>query len=187
MKENLIEMEKQNLFAVPCWHMKVADFEKKKSQLIDWLKDYPEEKTGVQKFYTNRQMIKENDYYQKFISIMSDEINLFAQTLKSDLEVTDVWSVSYKTGDYQTPHSHNSTGISAILYLDLPSDSPTTTFIQPWANIQSGDTLQSDVNVKTGDIVFVPSFILHFSGPNESMKTKRIIAWDIKEISLDKG
>ena len=182
MKENLIEMEKQNLFAVPCWHMKVADFEKKKSQLIDWLKDYPEEKTGVQKFYTNRQMIKENDYYQKFISIMSDEINLFAQTLKSDLEVTDVWSVSYKTGDYQTPHSHNSTGISAILYLDLPSDSPVTTYIQPWSHIKSSKTRQLNVDVKQGDIVFVPSFILHFSVPNESMKTKRIISWDIKEL-----
>ena len=173
---------KQNLFEVPFWHMKVANFEKKKSQLIGLLKDYPEEKTGVQKFHTNRQIVKENDYYQKFISIMSDEINLFAKTLKSDLEVTDVWSVSYETGDYQTPHSHNSTGISAILYLDLPSDSPATTYIQPWSDIKSNDTIQLSVDVNEGDIFFVPSFVLHFSLPNESMKTKRIISWDIKEL-----
>jgi hypothetical protein len=171
---------KQNLFEVPFWHMNVSNFEKKKSQLIDWLKDYPEEKTGLQKFYTNKQIVKENDYCQKFISIMSHEINLFAKALKSDLEVTDVWSVSYKTGDYHTTHSHNSTGMSAILYLDLPSDSPVTTYIQPWSHIKSSKTIQLNVDVKQGDIVFVPSFILHFSVPNESMKTKRIISWDMK-------
>ena len=171
---------KQNLFEVPFWHMKVSNFEKKKSQLIDLLKDYPDKKTGLQKFYTNKQIVKENDYYQKFGSIMSDEINLFAKALKSDLEVIDVWSVSYKTGDYQTTHSHNSTGISAILYLDLPSDSPVTTYIQPWSHIKTSKTRQLNVDVKQGDIVFVPSFILHFSVPNESMKTKRIISWDMK-------
>ena len=171
---------KQNLFEVPFWHMKVSNFEKKKSQLIDLLKDYPDKKTGLQKFYTNKQIVKENDYYQKFSSIMSDEITLFAKALKSDLEVTDVWSVSYKTGDYQTTHSHNSTGISAILYLDLPRNASYTSYIQPWTDIKLDGTRTKALEIDEGDIIFVPSFLLHFSEPNKSDSIKRIVSWDIK-------
>ena len=100
--------------------------------------------------------------------------------IKKDFAIMDIWSLSYDKGDFHPTHNHSSLGITAILYLDLPKDSPVTEYIQPW-NDYVNDTVQHYAEpVVEGDIVIQPSFVLHFSNPNESNSKKRIISWDMK-------
>jgi len=152
------------------------------------LEDYPEHRDvgernywvrSTQNFSSNRDNGNKQEMISKFVNIMKDEIQEISQEIKSDLAITDVWSASYETGDYHIPHNHSSTGISAILYLDLPKDGPCTTYTQPWSDIFSDKTIHVPLSILEGDIVFVPSFVVHFTEPNKSDSVKRIVSWDM--------
>ena len=176
-------MSKQKtLFQIPYWHSKTKNFDKKKKEIVKMLEDYPEHRTDTQNFSSNRYDTNKQDMMSKFVNIIKEEIREISQEIKSNLAVTDVWSASYETGDYHIPHIHNSTGISAILYLDLPKDGPCTTYIQPWSDIFSDTTIHVPLSISEGDIVFVPSSVVHFTEPNKSDSVKRIVSWDMKPI-----
>ena len=96
--------------------------------------------------------------------------------------IQDIWSVSYSKGEYHSPHNHGSLGWAGILYLDLPKDSPGTSYLQPWNDIQNDTSIYHPVKVVEGQIVVVPQFVTHFSPPNKSTKKKRIISWDMNLI-----
>ena len=87
---------------------------------------------------------------------MNEELNLLAQRVKSNVKITDIWSVSYTKGEYHSPHNHGSLGWAGILYLDLPKDSPVTSYLQPWNDIQNDTSIYHPVKVVEGQIVIVP-------------------------------
>ena len=171
--------QKKSLFNIPYWKIQIINFKKKKKELVELLKSYPDEKKGIQEFSTNRQNNRAG-LIEQFTSIMSEEAVELSKEIKKDFTIYDIWSVSYDKGDNQSPHNHSSIGLSSILYLDLPKDSPVTLYIQPWNNFEDDVVQYYPVPIVEGDIVIVPSFILHFSKPNKSDSKKRIIAWDMK-------
>jgi len=178
---------KQTLFQIPFWHMKVSGFDKKKKELTEMLELYPEEKLD-QEFSTNRQrfdntsLISTDRGYlaENFASILKYEMNNISNELKKDIVVTDVWSVSYAKNEFHPPHNHGTTGLTGILYLDLPKGAPGTQFIQPWNNYETDRSEQGQIFVKEGDIIIVPKFLLHYTKPNKTNELKRIISWDMK-------
>ena len=169
----------KSLFNIPYWKIQSTNFKEKKKHLIELLGFYPEEKKGVQEFSTNRQSDR-SGLIKRFGSIMNQELEDFSKDIKKEYAIHEMWSVSYDIGDEQWPHNHGSWGFSGILYLDLPNDSPISEYIQPW-NDPETDTVQvRGIPIAEGDIVIVPSFILHFSKSNKSKSKKRIISWDMK-------
>ena len=50
---------------------------------------------------------------------------LVDKMFKADVAIEDIWSVSYKKGDYHSPHNHGTIGYAGILYLDFPEGSQT--------------------------------------------------------------
>jgi hypothetical protein len=179
--EKLIQQE--SLFNIPFWGIQIINFEEKKKELVKLLESYPEEKEKykgiVGEFATNRQTDR-SGLVEGFGSIMKQELEYFSNVIKKDFTITEIWSVSYDTGDSQSAHNHSSMGLSGILYLDLPKDSPKTTYIQPWHDYEIDSVPYSDLPIVEGDIVIVPSFLLHYSKPNKSKNKKRIISWDMK-------
>ena len=174
--EKLIQ---DSLFNIPYWKIQTINFKKKKKELVELLESYPEEKKGLQEFATNRQSDR-SGLVEKFFSIMNQELENFSKEIETDFAITEIWSVSYDKGDNQSPHNHSSIGLSSILYLDLPKDSPKTTYIQPWTDHETDTILYVEVPIIEGDIIIAPSFVLHFSSPNKSKNKKRIISWDMK-------
>ena len=172
-------IQKRSLFDIPFWQIQIINFEEKKKELTKLLESYPEEKKGLQEFATNRQSDR-TGLADQVSSIIREEVVAFSKEIKKDFTIYDIWSVSYDKGDNQSPHNHSSMGLSGILYLDLPKDSPVTIYIQPWNNFEDDVVQYYSVPIVEGDIIIVPSFILHFSKPNKSDSKKRIIAWDMK-------
>tara|TARA_Y100001937_G_scaffold93617_1_gene126793 strand:- start:684 stop:1205 length:522 start_codon:yes stop_codon:yes gene_type:complete len=172
-------MIRNNLFEIPMWSLPTINFKKKKEQLTKLLKNYPEKRVGIQNFSTNRQTPRPN-LIQAFSNIIEEELGLFSQQTKCDIAIDDMWSVSYKKGDYHSPHNHGSVGYAGILYLDFPEGSQPTHYIQPWNDIHNDTTMFNTLPVKEGDIVVVPKFINHFSPPHKGKKSKRIISWDMR-------
>ena len=66
------------------------------------------------------------------------------------------------------------------MYLDLPEESPVTTYIQPWNDFISDTTFFNEIPVSEGTMIITPSFVMHYSSPNKSKDKKRVISWDMK-------
>ena len=168
-----------NLFSIPMWSLPCLNFSTKKKQLEQLVKSFPERKHGIQTFATNRQKDR-SGFAEAFSKICGDELNMLSQKIKKDIQVEDIWSVSYKKGDYHTPHDHGSTGLSGILYLNMPKKAPVTQYLQPWNDWYSDRTIYYPYPVSEGMIVVVPKFVRHFTEPSKETKIKRIISWDMK-------
>ena len=179
--EKLIQQE--SLFNIPFWGIRIINFEEKKKELVKLLESYPEEKEKYGEregeFATNRQTDR-SGLVEQFASIMNQELEGFSKEIKKDFAIVEIWSVSYAQGDSQSAHNHSSMGLSGILYLDLPKDSPETTYMQPWTDHETDTVRHIEIPIAEGVIVIVPSFVLHFSKSNKSNSKKRIISWDMK-------
>ena len=169
----------RNLFTIPMWTIPTLNFTKKKKQLQQLVKSFPEKKHGLQTFATNRQSDR-TGFAEAFSNICGDELNMLSKKLQKDIQIEDIWSVLYKKGDYHTPHDHGSTGLSGILYLNMPKKGPVTQYLQPWNDWYSDRTIYYPLPVNEGTIVVVPKFVRHFTEPNNDTKIKRVISWDMK-------
>ena len=169
----------KNLFNIPMWSIPTLNFSKKKKQLEQLCKSFPESKHGLQTFSTNRQSDR-SGFAEAFSNIVGEELGMLSKKIQREIQIEDIWSVSYKKGDYHTPHDHGSTGLTGIIYVNMPKDGAVTQYIQPWNDWYSDRTIYYPLPVKEGDIVVVPKFIRHFTEPSKSKKIKRIISWDMK-------
>ena len=169
----------KNLFNIPMWSIPTLNFSKKKKQLEQLVKGFPEKKHGLQTFATNRQSDR-TGFVEAFSNICGEELNMLSKKLQKDIQIEDIWSVSYKKGDYHTPHDHGSTGLAGILYLNMPKKAPVTQYIQPWNDFISDRTIYYPLPVNEGTIVVTPKFVRHFTEPNKDTKIKRVISWDMK-------
>tara|TARA_R100000388_G_C7160916_1_gene119166 strand:- start:79 stop:597 length:519 start_codon:yes stop_codon:yes gene_type:complete len=165
------------LFKIPILNFFIKDFKLKQKQIEKVLKKYPEHRLNGP-FFTNR---GETDisFMHTFNEIFKKEFEYMCQSLESNLVLTDVWSVSYKKGDYHVPHNHGSKGYSAILYLRYDNNHPSTVYFQPWNDVNDVGKFETP-EVKEGSIVVFPSFVEHMSRPNPISKHKRIISFDLK-------
>ena len=139
-------MIENDLFKINFYKISVKNFSYKKQLTLKLLKNYPEKKIELQTFFTNRQSNRQN-LDVSFANIYREQPLLLSENLKKNLRIEDIWSVSYKSGDYHTPHNHGSIGITGILYLQLPKDCPTTKYIQPWNNYENDTTLYYNMPV----------------------------------------
>ena len=171
-------MIEDTIFNIQMWSIPTLNFKNKKPQLEKLCKAFPEKKHGIQPFYTNRQRDR-SGFAEAFNNIMSEELGMLSQKLKKDIQIQDIWSVSYKKGDYHTPHNHGSVGLTGILYLNLPKDGEVTQYIQPWNDWYTDRTIYYPYKVTEGDIVVLPRFIRHFTEPSKLKQIKRIISWDM--------
>ena len=60
-----------SLFNIPAWSKVIPNFDNDmKIKLLDLLREYPEKRNGIQKFYTNRQSVTSGmiDKFSKIIS-----------------------------------------------------------------------------------------------------------------------
>ena len=172
-------MQQNSLFKIDYWKISIKDFEIKKKQLIELLKEYPESKQGIQFFNTNKQNNRDK-LSERFSNIIIDELKEFSQNIKKNIIIEDVWSVTYNLGDYQIPHNHGSKKLTGILYLESNQELPLTCFIQPWNDIEKDLSVIYEMPAKEGDLIIFPSFVNHFSPPNKYKQNKRIVSFDMK-------
>ena len=167
-------MMENTLFNIPYWTIPTLNFKEKKKKLQSLCRRHPEKQVGIQTFSTNRQTPR-IQFKEDLIVILEEELTMLSDSLKKNIRIDDAWSVSYKKGEYHSPHNHGSLGLSGILYLDQPKDAPVTHYMQPWNDYMTDRTVYLPLPIVEGTIVVVPQFIQHFSSPNTSKKIKRVI------------
>jgi quercetin dioxygenase-like cupin family protein len=170
---------KNILFQIPVYQYSVLAWTEKKKRLLSLLDS--EKFKYCDTFLSDRSQ-NSNVYLKDFTDIIQSELENFRLDLGlGTIFVTDVWTVTYKTGDFHAPHTHSSSGYSGVLYLDYDQEEHTgTCFVNSITNPITDLTDGARPQVQEGDIVLTPSNILHFTYPNKSTKDRTIMGFDIK-------
>ena len=171
-----IEYEIAPIFKIDFFKIKCVNFKNKKEHIEEVLKMFPEK--PFTNFYSNRDKA---DFTWQLQQIFKDEFNLIKTKHNTEINVTRAWSVTYDKGHYHVPHNHSSQGYTGIIYLQINKDSPKTTYIRPWNN-EKDKTVLFAPDVKQGDIMIVPQFLMHYTEPNKTYFKKRIISFDFYEL-----
>jgi hypothetical protein len=178
----MFRIRSDNMFALPLYVVRTNNWKEKKKQINNII-DYKKiEKKGLHTFGTDRQ----NDgksYIKDFVQIFKEEIDDWLDEInQKECLITDIWTVRYKKGEFQSVHNHGTFGYSGVMYLDyVPRLHETTTFVSPFNDPFNGYlSWYSPNNIEEGDILFFPSVVLHHFYPNNSFITRRCIGFDIK-------
>lgn len=112
------------------------------------------------------------EYLSYIAPIIKNHCAQVGQALKYDRPVlcSTVWFQQYKPGDWHGWHLHGDALFSNVYYVDLPEGASKTSF-------KLFDE-EFEIDVKEGEIVSFPSFLLHCSKPNKSINSKTVIAFN---------
>jgi len=172
-----------DMFKIPLIHIKSNNWTDKK-QLLNII--------------INSQQIKNEDYIKTSFFVENSESSeylnkrisiLFKEELKKYLNVSGLlqyqilssWFEQQDQYMFREIHNHG-LGINAICYLEYDSEIHTPTqFISPYNNLLNGGTEYfTPPNIKEGSIIFFPSIINHYTLPNKSDISRKIISWNMK-------
>jgi len=167
------------MFETSTYQYPVKNWESKKFEIKKYILE--ENFTRNSSFFTDRKLAN-NNYLNEFLNIFKDELEEFKNDIAvNELILTNVWTVKYLVGDYHPVHTHSSTGYSGILYLDYDENEHTGTyFVNSQTDPITDLTNYSLPVVHEGQLSIAPSSILHFTFPNNSLKTRQVIGFDLK-------
>jgi|TARA_R110000803_G_scaffold210731_1_gene283459 hypothetical protein len=178
---------KKNLFEIPIFKISCSNWKQKKKKLDPIINKHKLSRKNFNTFNTSKggcltgRGINDN-FADNFTKIFQEEFQLFGQSFQyQKLKIKDIWVVAYEQHDYQVPHQHGPLHWSGILYHDYVPEQPATVFIQPWHSFAThGYTNLKSLETKEGDIVFFPSFLLHFCPTNPLKKIRKVVSWDLE-------
>jgi len=165
---------------------KFSEHEKIKSTLLDLLGNAPFKSPMVEIAEVN---ITKTDWFDsqnfdrpwfKYIknSLTSHALDMYRELGFGSYKLNEIWFQQYLENSEHGWHTH-SANFTNVYYLELPDDSPRTQLIEPY----TGNKITLDV--KEGDVVVFPSFILHKTLPNTSVNRKTIISFNVDAIYTD--
>lgn len=117
------------------------------------------------------------DWNRKWLSVMAEPLQQhLIEWCKHygyhTFDITEIWFQQYTTGGRHGWHTHSS-NFTNVYYVDLPEDSPKTQWIDPITK------QHYEFDVKEGDIITFPSFLIHQAPKNLSCGVKTIISWNM--------
>ncbi len=128
---------------------------------------------------------KANDMTRSWVEFAAPRlfghINKMYDELGFDLlKITEIWFQQYLQGSEHGWHTHSGNWTN-VYYLEFPEGSPKTLLIDPFDK-----KTQIEVDVKEGDLLVFPAFVMHKAPINNSGHRKTILSYNIDaDISND--
>lgn len=106
-------------------------------------------------------------------------------SLAGTATLTSMWANINSYKDYNEVHAHYGLQLSSIYYLKTPKDcgnlffeNPCTTMDSSWINCKQDFTeytsSRMNIDIRAGDLIIFPAWLLHGVGPNLNKKEDRI-------------
>lgn len=171
------------MFEAPLYKFSLDGWEDKKALILDLLDIENRETTDrpmgqLTDYYTNKNKASNYlDYYREIIFPQIAEVNadLKKKTGRNiSLELT--WFQSTTNMQWHQPHNHG-LGFASILYVEFdPEVHAATSWICPFGGFFDMVNQIYTPKIKEGDLVFFPSFFMHYQRPSGSDKRRTIIS-----------
>lgn len=119
-----------------------------------------------------------NDFSRPWVNFISEHIvdsikKMYMEIGFDGLTINEIWFQQYFKNSKHGWHTH-SANFTNVYYLELSEESPKTLLLDPFDK----KTI-IEVDVKEGDILLFPSFILHKAPENMSDHRKTIISYNV--------
>ena len=164
-------------FQIPYFIVPLAEHIEIKETLLKIIKEdeIPGKNSEGQNIYKTDFFAQEKArlYYKIIMPLIDKSLRKFSHILEYDKLISkpsSIWYQQYNKLNYHSWHHHGDARWSVVYYVELAEDSPGTQF---------KDCITSKYispNVKEGDILIFPGWMLHRSPPNLSKKRKTIIS-----------
>jgi hypothetical protein len=89
------------------------------------------------------------------------------------LKITEIWFQQYQQGSEHGWHTHSGNWTN-VYYLEFPEGSPKTLLTDPFDR-----KTKVEVDVKEGDLLLFPAFVMHKAPINNSKNRKTILSYNI--------
>lgn len=130
-------------------------------------------------FHNDKQQIFPK-YYDTVVAALNPYLSKISDQVGFQIEITSMWYQQAMRGQYHQTHNHGAVGMSCVWYLEFdPAVHSATTFYCPFGDPITGDLTQNTPNVREGDFVVFPSFLLHEQQANDSDKRRSIVSFNI--------
>jgi hypothetical protein len=136
--------------------------------------NHSESETNITKADWNLATNLDRDWVQFLIPKLGEEIQeMYAELGFDILKITEIWFQQYLKGSEHGWHSHSGNWTN-VYYLEFPEGSPKTQLIDPFDK----KTI-IEVDVKEGDLLVFPAFVMHRAPINNSINRKTIVSYNI--------
>ena len=171
-------MKVESAFSIYIIKDTVKDWHKHKKELLSLIEDIPLVAEG----YYSDYFIKEKKIYSdKFFEILTPTLESFGEAVDRPFNIPEVWAQRYiKGGTCHQCHNHGALGFSAVFYASLGKTDRGTRFIAPFNDSDNGTNIDYVPEVKEGDIIFFPSFLMHQSTPSIDDTERIIFSFNLK-------
>ena len=176
------------MFSTPLLHLKVDNWEEKKEALLEIFnrrKQNPKvfktatkhENHDVETDY-HHNYDRNLDYSDDITDILRDELEILSDTFNCSVEVCTTWFEKASKGKMHQVHNHGIQGFSAVCFIEFDPDHHTPTiFLNPnLADVEIANALPP--RIREGSIIFFPSYVLHYTAPNESDVDRIILSFN---------
>lgn len=166
-------------FQIPYFVISLTEHQEIKESLLEIIDS---DNITKQNVITQNQNIHKTDYFLKnkdklyyniIMPLLEKSLRKCLNEIEYDKLVTNmssIWYQQYNKLNYHNWHDHGGARWSVVYYVELDPSSPGTQF---------KDCITSNPispNVKEGDVIIFPGWMLHRSSPNLSRKRKTIIS-----------
>jgi ectoine hydroxylase-related dioxygenase (phytanoyl-CoA dioxygenase family) len=159
---------------IPFIILKIDNHFELKNKILNSIDGMEENKlNNIFKTDWNKDINYPRPYYELvknlFDNVAENITKIFHYTEK--LMVKNYWFQQYKEDNSHSWHVHAGCLFSCVYYVETSNEAPKTTF-------KLFDD-EFDIDVKEGEVLIFPSFLLHCSKPNNSNYRKTVIAFNL--------
>ena len=120
------------------------------------------------------------DYHKIVANALGEHLQSIEKNTGFTLDIVCMWYQMTSKGEMHQVHTHGATGLSCIWYLEFdPEVHKATTFFAPFHDPFTGDLIERKPQIKEGDFVVFPSFLMHQQEGNDSDKRRTIISFNL--------
>jgi hypothetical protein len=185
MNMNMNRVDMAQMFTVPLFRIQITPWKDIKKTILDTLDsavyDIDPNGGGFQTDYYNDNDVG-NRYEADIYNILKPFISVITkQCFNSDApkESPTIWSQKYSSNTEHVLHNHGNRGFSFILYLKFdPESHKPTSFMSPFGDFFTGETIQYVPHIQEGDLIAFPSSILHTSQRQNTDKERMILSFN---------
>jgi hypothetical protein len=177
-----------SIFNIPLIHLKVSDWENKKTKLLELMHSQSEDFENDMHLYTTFHNVKDKVNTKEYKELNCDIHQILNEEISQMMNIFQINLCKISTSWFQIQekymahpvHNHHP-GFAAVCYLEYDENVHTPVeFIAPYTDLFDGSMIKhTPENVTEGSILFFPASLLHQTMPNMSDKKRVALAFNI--------
>lgn len=180
------------LYSVPLIHLKLENWEEKKSILMKTYDSIFVDPNNLNLVETEDYGVV-TDYHKAFVEDdftttevicehFVDELEFISGVFNTGIQIQNSWFEKSSRNKQHTPHNHGNCGLSCVVFIKFdPKYHTPTIFIDPYLASDSSIAPQNSMppGIREGSMIVFPSYLMHYTLPNLTDVDRIILSFNL--------